>query len=211
MSKTIVRPEKFTRFLSHMFPTERDRLSFEMITYWMGIDTKYGCPKAKNIELVMPTHDYLLKCDSLMQLGIINDGNTPKEIHEYRVLDICPIVVNMCNTAKTKKQQLNFITRLYGSTQKIYRAKKEREDNVNTYIFAVRESLCQGNSYFKTYSLSDYNDEDYKFTEDEKKEYNEYLEKIVKVLEDIYVKSKKHQLDEVLDIYYNEFDKTEQK
>ena len=31
MNNTIIRPEKVTRFLSHMFPTERDRLYFELV------------------------------------------------------------------------------------------------------------------------------------------------------------------------------------
>ena len=68
MSVAIARPEKITKFLSYMFPTERDRLYFEMVRESVGITTRQGTYRSyeviiiepSRIELEMPNNEFLL-------------------------------------------------------------------------------------------------------------------------------------------------------
>ena len=82
------RPEKITRFLSHAFPTERDRLYFELI-----MDSADWDPEEKlinRIELEISNHNYITKYISLRKkrndeigsetgigLVVVDDSKTP--------------------------------------------------------------------------------------------------------------------------------------
>lgn len=209
MNNAIIRPEKITKFLSYMFPTERDRLYFEMVRESVGVsDTvKYGrwvseiSYEPSRIELEMPTNAYIVKYNSLRKRFLYNDSNTPDEIHADVVITNTSVNVDMCNTTKTKTQQLNFINRLYGATTKINKDEKEKQLNKNSYIFAVNKSLCKNNSLFKTYSLTDYNDENYTFTDEDIKEYSSYLKSTISNIENIRKEIRSIKLEQVIDVY----------
>jgi hypothetical protein len=198
MNNAIIRPEKITKFLSHMFPAEKDRLYFEM-----SIDSiRYRTViKPDRIELEMPTNAYIIKYNSLTNFHLINDSNTPNEIHANNVTSDHTIIIDMCNTTKTRSQQLNFINRLYGATVKTNKSSKESRPNLNSYIFVVKNSLCKSNSLFKTYALTNYNDEDYVFTEDEDNAYDSFLNKVFDDILKIYNETGKRNLTELVDIY----------
>lgn len=198
MNNAIIRPEKITKFLSHMFPTEKDRLHFEMSIDSIRYKTVI---KPVRIELEMPTNAFIIKYNSLTDFHITNDSNTPNEIHANNVTFDHTIVVDMCNTTKTKTQQLNFINRLYGATIKTNKSTKESRPNLNSYIFVVKNSLCKSNSLFKTYSLMNYNDEDYIFTEEEDCDYDSFLNKVFDNILKIYHETDKRNLTELIDIY----------
>ena len=160
MSDIIVRPEKITKFLSHMFPTEQDRIYFELVT--VSFENMSGVGPNR-IELEMPNNDFLTKYIKLKNRRFYTDANTPDEIH----------AINIANTGtiKTKLQQSKFIYRLYGSAFKT--------PNTNSYIIAVKKSLCKDNNLFKSYSLTNYNEADYEFTDEESEEYNKYIQPMI--------------------------------
>ena len=149
MSDIIVRPEKITKFLSHMFPTEQDRIYFELVT--VSFENMSGVGPNR-IELEMPNNDFLTKYIKLKNRRCYTDANTPDEIH----------AINIANTG-TKLQQSKFIYRLYGSAFKT--------PNTNSYIIAVKKSLCKDNNLFKSYSLTNYNEES--------EEYNKYIQPMI--------------------------------
>lgn len=201
MSNTINRPEKITKFLSHMFPTERDRLFYEIareVSYDRDLHIEI---EPSRIELVMPTNAYIVKYNSLRKRFLFNDSNTPNEIHANLLYAYASITIDMCNTTKTSTQQLNFINRLYGSLVKYSNKKNTRQANTNSYIFVVKKSLCKNNSLFKTYTLGEYNDEDYNFTETDIQEYKEYLWQLSRNIIDIHREMKINQTEQLLDIY----------
>lgn len=206
------RPERFTEFLSHMFPTERDRLYFEitMEAYCLGVGNERV--RSKNIELVMPNNKFLFRAASLYADEILNDGNTADEILENKFENSEPIVIDLCSTGKSKNKQLNFINRLCGATHKINKQTKEKELNSNAHVFAVKKSLYKDNSAFKSFTLTDYNDDDYNFTEEELCEYDDYMFVTSHDIRVISIRNKDcGQLDEVIDLYYAELDKIKQK
>lgn len=201
MSNTINRPEKITKFLSHIFPTERDKLFFEIareVSYYKDIHVSI---EPSRIELVMPTNAYIVKYNSLRKQLFYNDSNTPNEIHANLLYAYTSITIDMCNTTKTSTQQLNFINRLYGSLVKYSNNRSTREPNLNSYIFVVRKSLCKNNSIFKSYTLGEYNDEEYNFTESDIQEYKEYLRQLYFAIINIHHKTKINRTEQLLDIY----------
>lgn len=208
------RPERFTEFLSHMFPTERDRLYFEIAMQSCCLGFSDDRVRTKHIELVMPNNKFLLRLDPLYVVEIFSDGNNPDEILEDR-FEKCddPIVVDLCNTGKSKNKQLEFINRLCGVKYKIKKQTKEKELNTNLYVFAVKKSLYKDNGNFRSYTLTNYNDDNYNFTEVERYEYDDYLTHVCYDIRNIIIDHKMdcRQLDEVIDIYYKEINKTEQK
>lgn len=198
MNKPITRPEKITKFLSHLFPTERDRLYFEMV---INLNKYKSIIKPDRIELEMPVNAYIIKYNSLTNFYLINDSNTPNEIHANSVSSDHTIIVDMCNTTKSKTQQLNFINRLYGATVKINKSSRERRSNMNSYIFLVTKSLCKNNSLFKSYTLANYNDDEYEFTENETLEYHNFLKKVLDDILVIFTDTEKRQLNDLIDLY----------
>ena len=198
MNKPITRPEKVTKFLSHLFPTERDRLYFEMV---INLIKYKSIIKPDRIELEMPVNAYIIKYNSLTNFHLINDSNTPNEIHANNVSSDHTIVIDMCNTTKSKTQQLNFINRIYGASVKINKSSRERRGNMNSYIFIVTKSLCKNNSLFKTYTLANYNDDEYEFTENEIIEYHNFLKKALDDILVICVDTEKRQLNELIELY----------
>lgn len=101
----------------------------------------------------------------------------------------------MCNTTKTSTQQLNFINRLYGSLVKYSNNKNTSEPNLNSYIFVVRKSLCKDNNLFKSYTLTNYNDNDYEFTDEEREEYKNYIESMTKNIKTLCIKTEIEKLE----------------
>lgn len=201
MNNAITRSEKITKFLSHMFPTERDKLFFEIVretTYDRDLHVEI---EPSRIELVMPTNAYIVKYNSLRKRFLFNDSNTPNEIHANLLYAYTSITIDMCNTTKTPTQQLNFINRLYGSLVKYSNKKSTSQANTNSYIFVVKKSLCKNNSLFKTYTLGEYNDEEYNFTETDIQEYKEYLRQLCRNIVNIHQKTKINQVEQLLNLY----------
>ena len=212
MSVTIVRPEKVTKFLSHMFPTERDRLYFELVRISLRSVYQYADNNAvqkivhiepNRIELEMSNNEFLTKCNKLIKYESFTDANTPDEIHEITIDDrYKTITVDMCNTIKTKLQQSKFIYRLYGSVYKSTKGRGSRKTaNSNSYIFAVKKSLCKDNNLFKSYTLTNYNDNDYEFTDEEKEEYKNYIESMTKNIKTLCIETEIEKLERLIDIY----------
>ena len=170
------RPEKVTKFLKHMFPTETDRLVFEII-YKCSLDYSHGINrKGYKFELAMPTNDYYIKMKFLYNTSYYyTDANTASEIHDALCTYKGTTIIDLTNSTKTQTKQLEFINRLSTAIYKTALKSHERFFNVNSYIFLVNKNLCQKNKFFKCYSLKDYNDDDYTFDENDKKEYMDYL------------------------------------
>lgn len=202
MNTNITRPEKITKFLSHMFTTEKDRLCIELIVELIGIFSNCQYILTKNIQLVSSSISYILKYNSLRDFGITSDKNTPKEIHEDRVVDEDVIVINMTNTTKSLSQQVNYINLLTTASFKINYNQKRRELNSNPYVFIANEKLNLNSDRFKTYCLDDeYDDEEYEFTEDESIEYGRYITNLCNTIRNIHVTTEIQQLDQLIDIY----------
>lgn len=100
-----------------------------------------------------------------------------------------------------------------GRKYKTNKQNKKDELNTNAHVIGVKKSLYKDNGNFKSFTLTDYNDDDYNFTEDELDEYNDYLTLTARDIRFININNKwiHRQLDEVIDIYYKELDKIEQK
>lgn len=207
------RPERFNEFLSHMFPTERDKLYFELSMEAFCLSAGNERVQSKHIELVMPNNKFFLRLDPLYSVEILNDGNTADEILEDKIDDSSPIVVDLCDTGKSKNKQLNFINILCGRKYKTNKPNKKDELNTNAHVFAVKKSLYKDNGNFKSFTLTDYNDDDYNFTEDELCEYEDYMRNLSRDIRMLWANNRLdyRQLDEVIDIYYAELDKIEQK
>lgn len=210
MNVTIDRPEKITKFLSHMFPTEQDRIYFELVRTTFRCAIHYVDNKVQKmiyiepsrIELEMPNNEFLAKCNKLLNYRCFTDANTPDEIHAINIDNPETITVDMCNTVKTKLQQSKFIYRLYGSAFKSVKGRGSRKtSNTNSYIFAVRKSLCKDNNLFKSYTLINYNDDDYEFTNEEIGKYNRYINSMTKTIESICINTKIKNLERLIDIY----------
>ena len=77
------RPEKVTKFLNHMFPTEDDKLIFEAIyTHNSYVQDNNNCRKHK-YELAMPSNAYYIKLKCLYPTAhYYTDANTAAEIHD---------------------------------------------------------------------------------------------------------------------------------
>jgi hypothetical protein len=206
------RPERFTEFLSHIFPTERDKLYFELMMEGCCLGFGNERVQSKHIELVMPNNKFFLRLDPLYVVEIFNDGNTAEEILEDKIDDSSPIVVDLCDTGKSKNKQLNFINIICGRKYKTNKQNKKDELNTNAHVFAVRKSLYKDNGNFRSYTLTDYNDDDYNFTEDERDDYEDYIRNLARDIRMLYIKYRFRydQLDEVIDLYYKELDKIEQ-
>lgn len=210
MSVTVTRPEKITKFLSHMFPTEKDKLYFELVRASVEITTRktsYRTYEEKiiepsRIELEMPNNDFLTKYNKLKNHTCFTDANTPDEIHAISIDYLYTITVDMCNTIKTKLQQSKFIYRMYGSAFKSVKGRESRKRlNTNSYIFAVKKSLCKDNNLFKSYTLSNYNDNDYEFTNEEIKEYNNYINLITENIRSLCDETGIKKLEQLVDLY----------
>ena len=73
--------------------------------------------------------------------------------------------------------------------------------------------MYKDNGNFKSFTLTDYNDDDYNFTEDERDDYEDYIRNLARDIRMLYIKYRfrYNQLDEVIDLYYKELAKIEQK
>lgn len=202
MNTNTTRPTKVTQFLSHMFPTEKDRLYIELIVELIGIYKNCQHILTKNIQLVTLSNSFILKYNSLRDFGIITDDSTPTEIHENRVSDEDVIVIDMTNTTKTQTQQTNYINLLTTASFKINREQKRRELNSNPYVFVVNEQLNLNSDKFKTYCLDDeYVDEEYNFTEDDSIEYGRYITNLCNSIRNIHHTTEIQWLDKLIDVY----------
>ena len=106
------------------------------------------------------------------------DPNTAAEIHDAMCTYRCTTIIDLTNSTKTATKQLEFINRLSTAIYKTALKSHERFSNINSYIFLVNKNLCQKNKFFKCYTLKDYNDDDYVFDENDKKEYMDYLDSL---------------------------------
>lgn len=164
------RSEKITKFLSVLFPTERDRIYFESVYY--------NCKKIRShstvprIELEMPNNKFIIKYMRLYGCKYFTDANTPAEIHAAMSKDESPIVVDLISSSKTPQKQLEFLNKLYGVV-----TKPGGKPNHNYYIFLVRKSLYKNNALFKCYSIDTkrMDDLDVEFTKKESEIYADYL------------------------------------
>lgn len=177
MSVKFARPEKVTNFLSHLFPTERDRLYFELVRDTCDLD-----PEAKitpnRIQLELRNHDYINKYNSLREdleriisrdfgvIGFCGFSENEKPVSDFFGYNNIAIydIHNTIHDINTQKEFIN----------------KMCDDEACEYIFIVRESLINNDEYkgkglFKSYSLTKYNDDDYNFTEYEKQVYSKYI------------------------------------
>lgn len=175
------RPEKVTKFLSELFPTERDRLYFELVR-----DTCDWDPEANvapnRIQLEVSNHDYINKLKSLRDnyeyaLQYVNTSG-------FGIIGFC----GFCEDEKLISENFgnNYIAiyDIYNTDKDINKQKefinKMCNDESNEYIFIVKESLINNDEYkgkglFKTYSLVEYNDDEYNIAEYEKQVYRKYL------------------------------------
>lgn len=151
----------------------------------------------------MPNNKFFLRLDLLYVVEIFNDGNTADEILEDKIDDSSPIVVDLCSTGKSKNKQLNFINIICGRKYKTNKPNKKDELNTNAHVFAVKKSLYKDNGNFKSFTLTDYNDDDYE----------DYIRNLSRDIRMLYIKYRfrYNQLDEVIDLYYKELVKIEQK
>lgn len=170
----IQRPAKVTEFLSHMFPTEKDRLLFEITYCDYDLYNEKAWRKVR-IELEMPTNAYIIKYRTLCGKRLINDANTALEIHKLFEHSKKTIMVDLTNTTKTQSKQLEYVNKLYGSMFKPSNNQTTATINDNHYIFIVRKSLCKNNALFNCYSLKDYNDDNYVFTQEDTDSYLSYI------------------------------------
>ena len=224
---TYIRPDKVDKFLSHLFPTERDRLYFELI-----MDSADWDPEEKwinRIELEISNPSYITKYRSLRRkrddemgnetgfgLVVVDDSRTPDKTLSDIYNNPNTIIVNLYSTRKPKKRQTNFINRMCSAETK----EKYGEEyyNTNSYVFIVKESLFKtggfkGFGWFTTYSLTNYNDEEYEFTENDKEAYCNYLSELCRAIHNA-CKEKWHLVNELqdeIDIYLETINKTEQK
>lgn len=217
------RPEKITQFLSHAFPTERDRLYFELVMdsfLWDSDDAS----TSDRIELELSNYNYFEKYISLREkrnreldriLEKYDDSRTPDKTLGY-IHDIYDtVIIDFYPTLKPKKRQMNFINRLCKA--KFKERYGEAYRNTNSYVFIVKESLFKnggfkGNGIFTSYSLKKYNDDDYIFTDNDKENYNVYLSNLRQVMRVVYRnKWPIHNVLNMIDIYLETVNKTEQK
>lgn len=203
MRKTLARPPKITKFLSHMFPTGRERLYFELVvTSFVPI---YEI-EPERIELEMPSNDYFVKYNLLRRYDVFNDSMTPGEINEKCFLSTSAIIVDMTNTNKTTEQQIDFINETYSiPIRNRNKSKSVICRDRNSYIFIVKNSLCKDNDHFKTFALTDYNDNDYEFTINEINEYTTYVITLYNVMSDICDKLDNCRIDDLIDYYINNY------
>lgn len=172
---TYTRPEKVDKFLSHLFPTEKDKLYFEMCFATLNNTYDYFSVITKDIELQIPMQSYLVKLNSLFDIIMADDNHAPIEIHEKTFYSLDPVVVDMRKTTKTTEQRLDFIKKLCNTRYKIHREYKLREANLNTYIFIVNRAFLKETDRIKRYTLRNYRDKDYEFSQSDKEEYREHL------------------------------------
>ena len=156
----------------------------------------------------MPNNNFLIKYNKLLNYRCFTDANTPDEIHEITIDDrYKTITVDMCNTIKTKLQQSKlqqskFIYRLYGSVYKSTKGRGSRKTvNSNSYIFAVKKSLCKDNNLFKSYTLTNYNDNEYEFTNEEREEYKNYIVSMTKNIKTFCIETEIEKLEQLIDLY----------
>lgn len=123
----------------------------------------------------MPTNAYIIKYRTICGKRLINDTNTALEIHKLFEVSKKTIMVDLTNTTKTQGKQLEYINKLYGSMFKPSNNQITSAINDNHYIFIVRKSLCKNNALFNCYSLKDYNDDDYVFTQEDIDSYTQYI------------------------------------
>lgn len=181
-----IRPPKVDKFLSHLFPTEKDKLYFEMCFATLNNTYDYFSVVTKELELVIPMQSYLAKLNSLFDITMIDDNRAPIDIHEKTFYSLDPIVVDMRKTSKTIEQRLDFIKRLCNPRYKIHREYKLREANLNTYIFIVNRGFLKETDRIKRYTLRNYRDKDYEFTENDKNKYREHLSRMNEYMQRIY-------------------------
>lgn len=193
MKKTIGRPRNITKFLSHMFPTPRDRLYFEMVINSIISLDGVGF---EALELVMSTNDYFKKYNTLRKYIISNDSQTPDEIYSNIFIHQHTIIVDMCNTTKTTEQQVDFANELCN------KMRKNRE--TYSYIFLVKNSLYKDDE-IETFTLNNYNDNCYEFTLNESKQYRMYLQTLRSVMQEIYGKIYSSDVNELVDYYIKNY------
>ena len=140
------RSEKVTKFLSHLFPTERDRLYFELVR-----DTCNWDPEAKitpnRIQLELCNHDFINRYKNLREeheridsrdfgvigfCGFYKDERPVSVAFDYNYIAIYDIH-NTDHDINTQKEFIN----------------KMCDDEACEYIFIVKESLIDGDEYKK--------------------------------------------------------------
>lgn len=205
MNTNITRPTKVTQFLSHMFPTEKDRLYIEMNVELIGIYKNCQHILTKNIQLVASSDNFILKYNSLRDFGLTSDDISPSEIHSDRINDDDVIVIDMTNTTKSLSQQTNYINLLTTASFKLKHNERRRKLNTNPYVFVVNEPLNLNSDKFMTFELDDeYNDEEYNFTEDDIMEYDKYIINICDAIRNIHTTTEIQWLDRLIEIYLDE-------
>ena len=208
----VVRPEKVTNFLSHLFPTERDRLYFELVR-----DTYNWNPEAKitpnRIQLEIHNHDYIEKYNSLRnnheyELKYVNSSG-------FGIIGFCGFCENEKLISENFGNNYIAIYDIHNTNKDINKQKefinKMCNDEACEYIFIVKESLIENDEYkgkglFKTYSLSEYNNDDYVFTYRDREVYGNYLRDLCQLM--CTVCSEKWQsinnIFDMIDIYLEE-------
>ena len=207
------RPAKVDKFLSHLFPTENDKLYFEMCFATLNNTYDYFSVVTKVLELVIPMQSYLVKLNSLFDVTMIDDNRVPIEIHEKTFYSLDPIVIDMRKTTKTTDQRLDFIKKLHKPQYKIHREYKLREANLNTYIFVVSHAFLKETPAIKRYTLRAYRDKDYEFTETDKNEYREHLSRMNEYMQRLYEFDfgyNTYLLDDLLDVFVKVFEVKEE-
>ena len=120
------RPEKVTKFLNHMFPTESDKIIFEAV-YNQTSNLNRLYRNYYKFELSMPTNEFYIKLSSITRrLIYCIDSNTASEIHDSISSYDGGVIVDMTNSTKSQTKQLEFINRVCGAiykTSSAYRSK----------------------------------------------------------------------------------------
>ena len=127
-----------------MFPTEEDRLLFEII-YQYDSESLTGLNrKGHKYELAMLSNAYYIKQKRLYPTAYYyTDANTAAEIHDAMCTYRCTTIIDLTNSTKTATKQLEFINRLSTAIYKTALKSHERFSNINSYIFLVNKNLCQ--------------------------------------------------------------------
>lgn len=172
----VVRPENVTNFLSHLFPTERDRLYFELVR-----DSYVWDPEAKiahnRIQLVVNNHEYIEKYNRLRD----NHEYTSRYVNSsgFGTIGFCGFCENERTISENFGNNYVAIYDIHNTDRDINKQKefinKMSNDEFNEYIFIVRENLIENNDLIKSYSLSEYNNDDYVFTYRDREVYGNYL------------------------------------
>lgn len=231
MSVIATRPEKITRFLSHTFPTERDKIYFELVMDSYDYDPEDKITPNR-IELEISNYNYITKYrslrgkrgyDNLSYYGdyvseIVDDSKTPDNTLSDIYDNPYTVIIDLYSTLKPIKRQTNFINRMCSAYEKENRNMRDEYPNTNSYVFIVKNSLFKNGGFkgfglLMTYSLNNYNDEEYEFTENDKEAYCNYLSDLYRAIANACNGKWRsiNDLFNMIDIYLEAVNKNEQK